>query len=216
MTDPALIVAIEGPCCAGKTTLGQALLGDLGRDHQVEYVRDYADWAGGGRHLPPPMPDTIAGEERALRQLLAIEVDRTAAARAASHELDLVLIDRSVHTLLAHCAALTALTGTDHAATADRIVRPSAGALWPDLVLYLDIDHTVVHARNNGKFPPGSLFTDTRFNQAIRSYFHTLTGMSQPRVRWLDGAHSARLLHLRAKAHLIKSLPISAEEEDRP
>jgi uridine kinase len=48
---PPLIVALEGPCCAGKTTLSRLLARELA-DLSVALVPCYADHAGGGRFLP--------------------------------------------------------------------------------------------------------------------------------------------------------------------
>ena len=50
MTAKPYIVALEGPCCAGKTTLGRLLVQEL-REMAVTFVPCYADHAGGGRHL---------------------------------------------------------------------------------------------------------------------------------------------------------------------
>jgi hypothetical protein len=51
MTGQPRVVALEGPCCAGKTTLGRLLVGALS-DLRVAFVPCYADHAGGGRFLP--------------------------------------------------------------------------------------------------------------------------------------------------------------------
>lgn len=56
----------------------------------------------------------------------------------------------------------------------------------PDLVLYLDVPQEASHRRNQGKFPPGSIYTDPAFNAAIRRYFRRLPGQKPTRVAWLD------------------------------
>jgi len=205
-----LRVAIEGPCCAGKTTLGHQLLDLL--DATVSWVADYADVVGGGRFLPPPEPSTISEEKRALHRFLDIEAHRMGRAHAAGDSLDLVLIDRSVHTLLAHCHALTQRTGTDFDAAADRIVRPSPLAVWPDLILYLDVGPDTIDRRNRGKFPPGSVFTDPDFNHAIRAYFTTVANAGTPPVTWLDATLDATLLAGSALA-AISAAAASAHQE---
>jgi thymidylate kinase len=206
-----LRVAIEGPCCAGKTTLGHQLLNLL--DAKVAWVADYADVVGGGRFLPPAVPFTVADEERALHRFLDIEAQRMAAAHAASDAVDLVLIDRSVHTLLAHCHALTQRNGTDFDGTARRVLRPSPLAVWPDLILYLDVGPDTIDRRNRGKFPPGSVFTDPDFNRAIRAYFATLADAGTPPVTWLDGSSDARLLADSARAAISFAAAASVHQE---
>lgn len=176
-------IALEGPCCAGKTTLGRGLVRELA-DVRVGYVRDYSDHVGGGRYLPSAMPDSLESEERALVELLKIEADRTARPLAASS--DLLLIDRSVHTLLAHCHALERLTGLAYDDLARRVLTSSDIPIWPDLIAYLDVSDEIVRARNRGKFPPGSIFVNPDFNAGIRSYFRSLAEAEPARIVWLD------------------------------
>jgi thymidylate kinase len=199
-------VGIEGPCCGGKTTLGRGLIRDFA-GHRVAYVKDYSDHVGGGRFLPPAVPNSVTDEEVALRRFLAIEHERAATARASGSQLDLVLIDRSVHTLLAHCVALTRATGLDHSTAAKRIIHGSADPLWPDVILCLDVTHEAVRARNRGKFPPNSIFVDKSFNRSIQSYFAELAGVSHPRVVWLDATIDATILLRQAAAEVAASLP---------
>src|SRR5882724_820162 len=112
-------IALEGPSCAGKTTLGRELVAEFS-GVEVAYLPEYSDYVGGGRFLPAPMPSSLADEERSLEEFLRIEGDRTRDSRMSS--ADLVLIDRSVHTLLAHCRALEKMTGVGYAALAERVV----------------------------------------------------------------------------------------------
>lgn len=182
MTTRPRIAALEGPCCAGKTTLGHLLMRDLD-GMTVAFVPCYADQAGGGRFLPRQEAGTIAEREQALRQLLAIEAQRLVRVPGGC---DVVVEDRSVHTLLAHSYALQRMTGTGFLAPSARLLRRSSIPAWPDLVLYLDLPQAAVHDRNQGKFPPGSIYTDEDFNAAIRVYFRRLAGRKTPHVAWLD------------------------------
>jgi len=194
-------VALEGPVCAGKTTLGRWLVEDLGRLN-VGYVEDYAEHVGGGRFLPPPMPTSLAEEERALGRLLAIEADRTAHVRDPDSQWGLIIVDRSVHTLLAHCHALTRMRGIDFFGLAQRLISSSDAPLWPDRILYLDVTGSVIDARNAGKFQHGNLFVDTEFNVGFREYFVKLARRDDGRVIWLDAAGPGILLQRLAKNHV--------------
>ena len=182
MTSPPLIVALEGPCCAGKTTLGRLLAREL-RGLAVALVPCYADHAGGGRFLPRQEADSVAEREQALRQLLDVEAGRLARVPPGC---DVILEDRSVHTLLAHSYTLQLKTGTDFLSPSQRLLTSSPVPAWPDLVLYLDLPQDAVQRRNPGKFPPGSIYTDPDFNAAVRAYFRRLAGEKTPRVAWLD------------------------------
>jgi len=182
MTAQPCIVALEGPCCAGKTTLGRLLMQEL-CELAVTFVPCYADHAGGGRFLPRQQADTVAEREQALRQLLLIEAGRLAQVPQAC---DVILEDRSVHTLLAHSYALQCRTGTGFLAPSARLLRSSPVPAWPDLVLYLDLPQDAVPERNPGKFPPGSIYTDPDFNATVRAYFRRLASRKTPPVAWLD------------------------------
>lgn len=182
MTAQPIIVALEGPCCAGKTTLGRSLTRDL-NDLVVAFVPCYADHAGGGRYLPRQEAASIAERKQALRQLLRVEAGRLALLPA---RCDVVLEDRSVHTLLANSYALERMTGNGFLAPSARLLHSSPVPAWPDLVLYLDLPQNVVHERNEGKFPTGSIYIDPEFNAAIRAYFRRLAGQKTPHLVWLD------------------------------
>jgi thymidylate kinase len=182
MTAKPHIVALEGPCCAGKTTLGRLLVREL-REMAVAFVPCYADHAGGGRYLPRQEADTVAEREQALRELLPVEAGRLA---QVPHECDVILEDRSAHTLLAHSYALQRKTGTDFLSPSEQLLQSSPVPAWPGLVLYLDLPQGAVQQRNPGKFPPGSIYTDPDFNAAVRAYFRRLAGRKTPKVAWLD------------------------------
>jgi thymidylate kinase len=179
---PPLIVALEGPCCAGKTTLSRLLAWELA-DLSVALVPCYADHAGGGRFLPRQEADTVAEREQALRRLLLVEAGRLA---RVPQGCDVVLEDRSVHTLLAHSYTLQLKTGTDFLGPSLRLLESSPVPAWPGLVLYLDLPQAAVQQRNPGKFPPGSIYTDPGFNAAVRAYFRRLADRKTPQVAWLD------------------------------
>lgn len=198
MTAEPYVVALEGPCCAGKTTLARLLRPEL-HDLTVAFVPCYADHAGGGRFLPRQEAATVAEREQALRQLLIIEAGRLA---QVTEDCDIILEDRSVHTLLAHSYALQHMTGTGFLTPSERLLRSSPIPAWPDLVLYLDLPQQAVHDRNQGKFPPGSIYTDQTFNAAIRAYFRRLAGRKSPRMAWLDATLELPELARLAAAHI--------------
>ena len=150
---------------------------------RAPFVPCYADHADGGRFLPRQQADTVAEREQALRQLLLIEAGRLAQVPQAC---DVILEDRSVHTLLAHSYALQRRTGTGFLTPSARLLRSSPVPAWPDLVLHLDLPQDAVPERNPGKFPPGSIYTDPDFNATVRAYFRRLASRKTPPVAWLD------------------------------
>jgi thymidylate kinase len=206
-----LRVAIEGPCCAGKTTMEHALRQAL-RPRPTVSVLDYSDVVGGGRNLPPAVPVDLREERETLATFLAIERERTADARSLRAANGVILIDRSVHTLLAHCFALTLMTGIDYRTLAGQVIESSPVPLWPDLIIHLDVTQETVHARNRGKFSPDSIFINPRFNEGLRAYFRSPHRDQSPAIACLDGGTDARLLHARAAEYIVKSLSTHSDD----
>jgi thymidylate kinase len=202
MSELTCMVALEGPCCAGKTTLGRLLAQSLD-GLTVAFTPCYADYVGGGRFLPRQEVASVREREDALRQILDVEARRLAALPPAP---DLILADRSVYTLLANSRALEQMTGLSLLAPSERLLRASPLTAWPDMVLYLDLPQEAVQRRNNGKFPAGSIYTDPAFNAAIRAYFSRLADQKSPRVAWLDATLDLPELARRAGAELRQAV----------
>lgn len=172
-----LRTAIEGPVCAGKTTLANGLRDYAGHANTV-VVPDYADFVGGD-NMPTANPVDLEEERTALAQLLEIEGRRFRSLPAFSGEqATLRLIDRSVLTLLGHCAGLDAANSTNGSflELGQSIVRDSSLVVLPQLLIYLDADLDTQIARNDGKFDPKSIFLDARLNEGFRNYFASLAG----------------------------------------
>lgn len=210
MIRPGCWVALEGPCCAGKTTLGRELLRLLD-DLSVSYVPCYAEHVGGGRFLPPPVPHSLTEDQAALRTLLAVEFDRTAGARAQPH--DVVLLDRSVYTLLAHRYALEHLVELALCIPARQFLTQSDIPCWPDLVLYLDLPQKAIPNRNNGKFASGNILIDPRYNAGVRSFFERLAESGGQKVAWLDATLHLVWLRTLAEKQIRALLAIGHPKE---
>lgn len=189
----AVTVAVEGPCCAGKTTLCVNLAARLS-GLRVAVVDDYAAFVGGGRHLPPPVPDSLAEERTAIHELLDIEERRFRPLRCGDDQLDLVLIDRSAYTLLAHAYALGSVMHLDYFGLVQSEVTQSTVPYWPDWIIYLDVSPETVLVRNRGKFAADSIFINKPFNAGIRRYFETVAKAGSPPMVWLDGESGPEVL----------------------
>jgi thymidylate kinase len=174
-----MIVGIEGPCCAGKTTLSRGLLAHYG-SALVQIIPDYSDFAGGGKNLPPPVPTTLAEERSALERFEQLERDRIALHLKSASAL--VLIDRCIYTLFAHCHSLTRQCGADYLALAEDRFAHSDAPLWPDTIIYIDTPLDSILERNRGKFPAGSIFIDKTFNETFRSFFLPALKFKKPPV----------------------------------
>ena len=138
--------------------------------------------------------------EHALKWLLGIERRRTAQARAAGNQLDVIILDRSVHSLLAHRYALEQIGRFNEFQAAWDFVEQTSIYCFPDIIIYLDIMGEIYESRNKGRFEKDSIFTNAAFNAGIRSYFQRLVNMSSPYIIWLDATmDNASLCGLMAK-----------------
>jgi thymidylate kinase len=209
----ALRIGIEGPCCAGKTTLSRQLAERLS-PRRVHHVQDYSDFVGGGRHLPPAVPASLAAEEKALRRFLELEVERARHVRELTEQDGIVLIDRSIHTILAHCHGLGHFQHIDYSQVTETVIAHSTLPLWPDLVVYLDVPQRTVAERNRGKFPRGSVFTDSAFNAGIRCNFLGPPRREHPPLLRLDATRDVRVLSNHVAAWLgdvIDAVPTAGD-----
>lgn len=183
-----LWLAIEGPCLAGKTTLGDGLVGALGSEN-VSIIPDYADFVGGASAMPDPDPRSWAEEHDGLEALIDIEVARLSA-RTPDPTPALMIIDRSVLTLVAHCAGTDRKDRRDpgFAGRAATLLAGDARPRWPEGVVYLDVSQAVQTARNRcGKFADDSVFVDAAYNAGFRSYFESLLEREERPMVWIDG-----------------------------
>ncbi|NRQ37976.1 AAA family ATPase [Nonomuraea sp. NN258] len=185
-----LLVALEGPCCAGKTTLAKELARHL--LGLAVYVECFADHAGGGHCLPKPVPESLEEDAQAMGRLLEVEESRMAPSRLGNTPV--IILDRSVHTFLAHRCAIEQLTGLACLEPARQILIQSRASAWPNLVIYLDVPQTAVQDRNNGKFQTGNILVEPAFNNAFRSYFAELRSATEPQVAWLDAMRPIQVL----------------------
>ena len=183
-----LRTAIEGPVCAGKTTLANGLRDYVGPTHTV-IVPDYADFVGGA-NMPSADPASLVEERAALEDLLEIEDRRFRSFPAFfGDEATLRLIDRSALTLLGHCSGLDARNPAvgSFLELGRSVVGTSSRAVLPQLIIYLDADLDTQVARDDGKFGPESIFLDPQLNEGFRSYFKSITSENDPAsTLWLD------------------------------
>lgn len=169
-----LIVALEGACLTGKTTLARNLTTTLTSDGAtVLNVPCYADQT----HMPLPdfdVHDTRAQHD-AMRFYLTLEAGRVRAIQHA-RDADLVLLDRSIETLLANTLALDDLHQTNMLPVMQRMVSDAEDVLRPDLTLHLTIPPDVAVQRATSRRPAlPPLMVDGRFSQCVDRYFTGVT-----------------------------------------
>ena len=200
------IIALEGPSFAGKTTAIGALAKDasMGRIAVFDcYVHEIAE----PRDVPPARTTSRAEQVAAFRTFMAVEERRVlrAAQLAAGHEPpDLVILDRSIDTLLAHAHALDSLYGFG-ARSAVAALLPQLPHLVPERTIYLDADSARLRARRaragdrSGEF----FLHDAGFLAAWRGYFF---GQAGPTLTPQVTAVSADAAATQVAAHIRELL----------
>ncbi|CAM5541653.1 hypothetical protein [Streptomyces narbonensis] len=138
-----LIIALEGPSYAGKSTairhLRHTSLGSRAfvSDCYVKHIAHRDD-------IPPARTDSSAAQLAAFERFMEIEATRVAEAAVSGRQL--VILDRSVDTLLAHAYALDALFGYGvHHQLRHRL--HALPFLRPHHTLYLDVPAEALHLR---------------------------------------------------------------------
>ncbi|MEV6326729.1 hypothetical protein [Streptomyces sp. NPDC051909] len=138
-----LIIALEGPSYAGKSTAIRHLRSTalfpraFVSDCYVKHIAHRDD-------IPPARTDSAAAQLAAFERFMEIEATRVAEAAASRRQL--VILDRSVDTLLAHAYVLDTLFGFGvHHQLCDRL--KTLPFLRPDHTLYLDVPAETLHLR---------------------------------------------------------------------
>jgi thymidylate kinase len=170
------IIALEGPSFSGKTTAIAALAKDpsLGRTAVFDcYVREIARPGD----IPPARTTDRAQQVAAFRTFMAVEARRTRRLQHQAAQQDapaLVILDRSVDTLLAHAHALDTLYGFGARAIVAALL-PDLPHLVPEHTFYLDTDGETLRARRaaaeGGSGSGDFVLHDPGFLAAWREYF---------------------------------------------
>ena len=203
------IVTIEGPSHAGKSTL-LAQIERVLRRHDIKYLPDYVDAAGGPLRVPDT-PGTGIDEIQGLLFFLQVEVNRLGTVQQEMTLPSVCFLDRSVHTLLAHRYAVQTMRSVKCYDLALRIVSELCPSFYPGHIFYLDTPEEILAHRREERIKSASsevathlsglIFDDPEYNVNFRRYFDkTFDGHEQ--FHLLDGSKTLDVLVERVRCCL--------------
>lgn len=184
MNNRVKLVAIEGRCCSGKSTLIQEMC-----EKWPQYfgsLPDYNEMVGGGVNLPKAIPASLSEEELSLRYFASL--DQVRASIVNINFKKIYLIDRSVYSLFSHCYALTALTNISYDILAKNILPYLPGILWPNHIVYLNLNYEDAIIRNSKTIARESILMDYNFNIHLENYFKNLSENESITVSRIDAS----------------------------
>jgi thymidylate kinase len=189
--------ALEGIVHAGKTSLLRALESS---DANIGIVQEYTEHTL--TEFPPP-PTSTRQVTDAMRFFLALERARIAALQPS----DVVVLDRSILSVLAYQFAIAKACSKPEYYSAALIEFERQPWTWPDVCVYLQITDQLLsnrHASDSSSYHP--MLVDPVFNQHLRAFYETELPSRWAAVELLslDGTVSTQLLceqmllHIRA------------------
>ncbi|MBA2949579.1 hypothetical protein [Streptomyces himalayensis] len=166
------IIALEGPSYAGKTTVLQTLRAIPALSKAV-FFDCYVKSILHPESIPEARTGSTAEQLTAFAVFMGIEAQRvTAVTRRPAAPV--ILLDRSVDTLMAHARALDELAGYTAYPAALRHLQ-QLPHLRPDLTIYLDASPESLHLRRkhagHTTTEPHYFLHDDDFLSLARSYF---------------------------------------------
>lgn len=136
-----LILALEGSPLTGKSTLGRRLLTSIKR---AVYFPDYVEMLN-WQDIPPFDPGSTLAQIAAFKTFMKAESCRASIVHN-NPDLKLVILDRSVDTLLAHAWALDEILDYHSYPVCSRLLY-DMGYLTPDITILLSADRVTLEHR---------------------------------------------------------------------
>lgn len=173
-------IAIEGVSHSGKTTVIKNLV-ERFKSNKVVVLPEYVDAVDDLADIPDTPASNKREELEGLRFLLNVDFRRWVRAFDTSCDFHLVIMNRSIHTLLAHRYAIEKLTGLKVFLDSIKMVENYKLAMIPDLIFYIDVSQEKLNGRygkrqetiseKNPHLKPNPIFFNSDYNLHFRQYF---------------------------------------------
>ena len=160
-----MIIALEGPCLSGKSTVAHQLT-QMAADCLVFpcYVAELS--------VVPPEPVASSQAEQLASTALFLEIESKRFDRVTSSTATLVLLDRSIDTLAAHALAVAHyLAKPGGYSDTLSLIRGEPKRLVPDVTFFLEVP-TAELRRRSASFPHlPPVYYDPSFLRGFREHF---------------------------------------------
>lgn len=167
------IVAIEGLVHAGKSTLVKAL---AKKDSGIVCVGEYVEFA---TSKFPEQPRSPKDASEARKYFMGLEKKRRS---CISNDASLVILDRSVLSILAYHFAVEVVTSGEVPCFSESIKSLPTGCwIFPELCIYLDVSDSEIrrrHKRKSGRYSPTLL--NPEFNAQLRKFYEKVLATILP------------------------------------
>ena len=197
----SITVGIDGPVLAGKSTVIEAMVNRLGQRRISCFAAPCFVEAAltQGFSLPNLIPRDIAEQVSAVRFYL--DIDRL---RRRVPEAEIVFLDRTSWTLLAHTTAIAKMGLIDAVAQVEMSL--SSSELNPTVLIYLDVSHSEQLLRSVSRQGMPELLLNKAFNDAFRACFRST--QNQHQAYWVDADRKIPEVLDIVEAHLFRQLDI--------
>lgn len=177
-------MSFEGTSFAGKTTSAKEL--ESYRPERYKLIEEYVVYAGGSKNFPPYPPKDKKEALSNLEFFLNLERKRHEDIERIKSDGSVVVMDRSVVSLLGFRYAQKYLAGIDIFVEARDIIK-NEPYLAPDFIFYLAVSDKGIQKRlQDSQRPVGELFIDKDFNGHIRKFFDWLQDQKEYPIIRID------------------------------
>jgi len=141
---------------------------------RYKLIEEYVVYAGGSENFPPYPPKDKQEALKALEFFIGLEKKRHEVIQALEGEPYIMVMDRSIISLMGFRYAQKHLGGIDIFRETKEILKDHL-ELAPDFVIYLKATDEQINERQfKSQRPVGELFIDPEFNKHLRKFFDWL------------------------------------------
>jgi len=192
-----MVIAVEGPSNTGKSTLLSGIDNHLDIERYT-VLPCYVTFAGGEQQVPNAPAESVEEELRAQNFYRNLDHERMLSIQNNSAISDLVIMDRSIHTILAHAYAVSKIKNIPVYRESQRLALRDPRITWPYAIIYLDTPEDVLSRRYRRSDSSIGIFSNTSYNRHYRKYFLGDISNIYASLEVLDSQHDIDELRSRA------------------